>query len=42
MSDMYLLNWDGNDDDSKAILMNAVHFIDLMWFENNYAAAGGI
>eukprot|EP00349_Pseudokeronopsis_sp_Brazil_P000515 CAMPEP_0202965162 /NCGR_PEP_ID=MMETSP1396-20130829/9233_1 /ASSEMBLY_ACC=CAM_ASM_000872 /TAXON_ID= /ORGANISM="Pseudokeronopsis sp., Strain Brazil" /LENGTH=173 /DNA_ID=CAMNT_0049687795 /DNA_START=223 /DNA_END=744 /DNA_ORIENTATION=+ len=42
MADMYLLNWDGVDDDAKGILMCAVHFIDLMWFENNYGAGGGI
>ena len=42
MADMYLANWDGLDDDGKALLMNAVHFIDLMWFENNYFACGGI
>lgn len=42
MSDKYLINWSGAGDDEKAILMNAVHFIDLMWFENNYGAMGGI
>jgi hypothetical protein len=42
MSDKYLINWGSGGDDEKAILLNAVHFIDLMWFENNYFAAGGI
>jgi hypothetical protein len=42
MADKYYLNWGQGGDDEKAIFMNAVHFIDLMWFENNYMAAGGI
>jgi len=42
MADKYLINWQSAGDDEKAIFMNAVHFIDLMWFENNYGAMGGI
>jgi hypothetical protein len=42
MADKYLLNWGSGGDDEKAIFLNAVHFIDLMWFENNYMACGGV
>ena len=42
MADKYLLKWGSGGDDEKAVLLSAVHFIDLMWFENNYWAAGGI
>lgn len=42
MADKYLLKWGSGGDDEKAVLLSALHFIDLMWFENNYWACGGI
>jgi hypothetical protein len=41
MADKYLAKCpsDGNE---KAIFLSAIHFIDLMFFENNYYCCGGI
>ena len=42
MADRYAVNFGNLDADMKAVILNAVHFIDLMWFENNYYMAGGV
>jgi len=37
MADKYVFNYpSGADTDDKAILLSAIHFIDLFWFENNF------
>jgi len=42
MADKYCLNWPNGGADDKATFLAAVHFLDLMFFENNYYCMGGI
>lgn len=42
MADKYNLDYPTNDADEQAVYLAAVHFIDLLYFENNYYGQGGI
>jgi len=43
MADKYIFAYpSGADEDQKALMLSAIHFIDLYWFENNYYMEGGI
>jgi hypothetical protein len=41
-ADKYNLDFPTSDPDEQAVYLAAVHFIDLLWFENNYLGTGSI
>lgn len=42
MADKYIFTWPSGGTDERAIFLSAIHFFDLMYFENNYWSAGGV
>ena len=42
MADKYSLNYPEGGRGEKATFLAAVHFFDLLFFENNFAVVGGV